>query len=84
MTRLGSVRNFGGDRERVESLVALISERDAAISALEFEVQRLTSEVQNQTKVWGRLRKACIDNIFVRIKVGENEVLCGQRVVPVT
>ena len=53
LTRLGSVRNFGGDRERIESLVALISERDAAISALEFEVQRLTSEVQNQTKVWG-------------------------------
>lgn len=52
MTRLGSIKNLSGDRERIESLVALISERDAAISALEFEVQRLTNEVQKQTKVW--------------------------------
>ncbi|CAM9583356.1 unnamed protein product, partial [Laminaria digitata] len=51
LARRGSVRNLSGDRERIESLVALISERDAAISALEFEVQRLTNEVQTKTKV---------------------------------
>ena len=51
LTRLGSVKNMNGDRDRIEALVSLISERDAAISALEFEVQRLSNEVQKQTKV---------------------------------
>lgn len=32
-------------------MVGLISERDAAISALEYEVRRLTIELQKQTKV---------------------------------
>ena len=32
-------------------LTALISERDAAIYALEYEVQHLTNELQKQTKV---------------------------------
>lgn len=52
MSRLGSdKRLIAGYHERVEVLIGLISERDAAISALEYEVRRLTIELQKQTKV---------------------------------
>lgn len=51
LLRLGSQRNLAGGRERAEMLTALISERDAAIAALEYEVQHLTNELQKQTKV---------------------------------
>lgn len=54
MSRLGSEKRItAGYHERAEALVGLISERDAAISALEYEVRRLTIELQKQTKVWG-------------------------------
>lgn len=44
-------RLIAGYHERAEVLIGLISERDAAISALEYEVRRLTIELQKQTKV---------------------------------
>ncbi|CAM9508427.1 unnamed protein product [Ectocarpus sp. 4 AP-2014] len=52
LSRLGSdKRLIAGYHERLEVLIGLISERDAAISALEYEVRRLTIELQKQTKV---------------------------------
>lgn len=52
MSRLGSDKRINaGFHERAEALIGLISERDAAISALEYEVRRLTIERQKQTKV---------------------------------
>lgn len=51
LSRLDSGKNLRSFRERVETLTALISERDAAISALEYEVRRLNNELQKQTKV---------------------------------
>lgn len=52
LSRLGSDKRINaGFHERAEALIGLISERDAAISALEYEVRRLTIERQKQTKV---------------------------------
>lgn len=52
MSRLGSEKRLpAGYHERAEALIGLISERDAAISALEYEVRHLTIELQKQTKV---------------------------------
>lgn len=48
---IGSGRVITGSRERIEKLTALISERDAAIAALEYEVQHLTNDLQNHTRV---------------------------------
>ncbi|CAM9106884.1 unnamed protein product [Phaeothamnion confervicola] len=51
LSRLGSSKNVKTDKEAADRLVGLIAERDAAISALEFEVQRLANELQSHTKV---------------------------------
>ena len=51
LSRRGSDKRIaGGFHERAEAMIGLISERDAAISALEYEVRRLNIELQKQTK----------------------------------
>ncbi|CAM9309797.1 unnamed protein product [Chrysoparadoxa australica] len=51
LSRLGSMTSMRSDKEQAERLYGLISERDAAITALEYEVQRLANELQTHTKV---------------------------------
>lgn len=63
MSRRGSEKKItAGFQERAEALVGLISERDAAISALEYEVRRLTIELQKQTKVWDKTPSVVSDS----------------------
>lgn len=73
MSRLGSDKRItSGFQERAEALIGVISERDAAISALEYEVRRLTIELQKQTKVGEKTPTAASVAVTMRWPAGSS------------